>query len=140
MTTQRCYAESAKVKIVQKNEAKTRDNSSLDPRLHDSEKEGKPPKPVDDLKEVMIGLVKHQKIKIGVGLTADMEEQLVKFLTDNVDVFAWTPRDMVLILITNGHTPTLITNALSTGSLAMSPVITDRFNLTIGTSFRPVNY
>lgn len=83
--------------MVQKKEEKTQNCSflDLDPRLYNPKKEGKRPKPADNLKDIVISPAKHQKTKIGIGLTVDME-LLLKFVTDNTDhVFAWSPQGML---------------------------------------------
>ncbi|RDX99388.1 hypothetical protein CR513_17563, partial [Mucuna pruriens] len=52
------------------------------------------PHPVGDLKEVQIGPSDTQRMKIGKALELEEEDQLVQTLRRNVDVFAWSAKDM----------------------------------------------
>ncbi|RDX60860.1 hypothetical protein CR513_60963, partial [Mucuna pruriens] len=63
----------------------------LDPRHFSTEER---PHPVRDLKEVQIGPLDTQITKIGKTLGQEGKDRLVKTLRRNVDVFAWSAKDM----------------------------------------------
>ncbi|RDX68785.1 Retrovirus-related Pol polyprotein from transposon 17.6, partial [Mucuna pruriens] len=63
----------------------------LDPRcVYESER----PHPVEDVKSIQIGPSACHVTKVGTALSYEEEARLVNFLMQNVDVFAWTPKDM----------------------------------------------
>ncbi|RDX96548.1 Retrovirus-related Pol polyprotein from transposon 17.6, partial [Mucuna pruriens] len=79
---------------------------NLDPRcIYESER----PHPAEDVKNMQIGHSVSHTTKVGTTLTREEEEQLVSFLRRNMDVFAWTPRDMP------GIDPSYISHHLSIG-------------------------
>ncbi|RDX93270.1 hypothetical protein CR513_24490, partial [Mucuna pruriens] len=52
------------------------------------------PQPTKDLKEIQIGADPYEKTKIGASLKEEVKKQLVRFLFENRDIFAWFPEDM----------------------------------------------
>ena len=60
----------------------------LDPR--DDFKQDRP-RPIEEIKTITIG---ERSLKIGGSLTKEQEEQLTKVLANNIDLFAWTIKDV----------------------------------------------
>ncbi|XP_062100642.1 uncharacterized protein LOC133806568 [Humulus lupulus] len=50
--------------------------------------------PVEDLEEIVVMEEPLQKLKVGKSLQDDTKEKLVRFLKDNLNVFAWIHEDM----------------------------------------------
>ena len=51
--------------------------------------------PVEEVEEVTVTEEPLRKLKIGRSLQSDVKEELINFLKDNLDVFAWSHEDMV---------------------------------------------
>ncbi|RDY01387.1 Retrovirus-related Pol polyprotein from transposon 17.6, partial [Mucuna pruriens] len=106
----RCYEDSLKIG----NGPPTLTVNALDfdldpPCIYESER----PHPAEDIKNVQIRPLALQTTKVGTTLSSDEEEQLVSFLRQNMDVFAWTPQDMLSI------NPSYISHRLSIGKGVM---------------------
>ncbi|XP_062105399.1 uncharacterized protein LOC133817028 [Humulus lupulus] len=52
---------------------------------------------VDELEEIVVMEEPLRKLKVRKNLQDDTKEKLVKFLKDNLDVFAWSHEDMILM-------------------------------------------
>ncbi|RDX69755.1 hypothetical protein CR513_51086, partial [Mucuna pruriens] len=78
----RCYEDRPGVNVL---------DFDLDPRYFSTEER---PHLVGDLKEVQIGPSDTQKTKINKALDHEEEDPLVQTLRRNVDVFAWSAKDM----------------------------------------------
>ncbi|RDX66368.1 hypothetical protein CR513_54872, partial [Mucuna pruriens] len=87
----KCYEDNLRVELAAQEAEVNILDIDLDPRYFSEEKR---PHPVGDLKEVQIVALISQKTSIDTTLGKEEEEQLVSTLRRNVDVFAWTARDM----------------------------------------------
>ncbi|RDY07703.1 hypothetical protein CR513_08149, partial [Mucuna pruriens] len=90
----RCYEDSLKVGSKPQIPAKPAINVldlDLDPR---SQYKSEGPHPAEDLKEIQLGPRASHLTKIGTALGLEEEAQLVDFLRQNNDIFAWGPKDM----------------------------------------------
>ncbi|RDX76977.1 hypothetical protein CR513_42971, partial [Mucuna pruriens] len=87
----RCYEDNLRVGLTSPGPAVNALDLNLDPRhLYENER----PHPIEDLKEVQIGPLTTHVTKIGTTLGLEEEARLANFLKRNVDVFAWTTKDM----------------------------------------------
>ncbi|RDX77432.1 hypothetical protein CR513_42447, partial [Mucuna pruriens] len=102
----RCYEDSLKIGGGPLAPTVNALDFDLDPRCV---YEGERPHPAEDVKSVQIGLSASHVTKVGTTLSCEEEEQLVGFLKQNVDVFAWTPQDMP------GIDPSFMSHHLSVG-------------------------
>ncbi|MCI65929.1 hypothetical protein A2U01_0087187, partial [Trifolium medium] len=66
----------------------------LDPRYFSREEEEWSPRPTEEVKEIQIGAEPGQKTKVGTSLSRPMEEELKNTLRENIDLFAWSAKDM----------------------------------------------
>ncbi|RDX90526.1 hypothetical protein CR513_27597, partial [Mucuna pruriens] len=85
----RCYEDN--LRVGQRMLVVNTPSLELDPRSHD---ERERPYPMEELKEIQIGLQEVQKTKIGTIMTKEQEADLTRCLQQNRDVFAWAPEDM----------------------------------------------
>ncbi|XP_062118739.1 uncharacterized protein LOC133832408 [Humulus lupulus] len=63
----------------------------LDPRVAEQPRA----EPVESLEEIAVMEEPLRKLKVGKNFQGDIKEKLIKFLKDNLDVFAWSHKDMV---------------------------------------------
>ncbi|RDX83570.1 Retrovirus-related Pol polyprotein from transposon 17.6, partial [Mucuna pruriens] len=102
----RCYEDSLKIGNSPSAPTVNVLDLDLDPRcIYETER----PHPAEDVKNIQIGPSALQTTKVGTTLSSDEEAQLVNFLRQNIDVFAWTPQDMP------GIDPSYISHSLSIG-------------------------
>ncbi|RDX96450.1 hypothetical protein CR513_20886, partial [Mucuna pruriens] len=87
----KCYEDSLRVESTIKELRVNALDFDLDPRHFSTEER---PHPMGDLKEVQIGPSDTQKTKIGKALELEEEDRLVQTLRRNVDIFAWSVKDM----------------------------------------------
>ncbi|RDX73895.1 hypothetical protein CR513_46428, partial [Mucuna pruriens] len=84
----RCYEDSLKIGNSPSAPTVNVLDLDLDPRcIYETER----PHPAEDVKNIQIGPSALQTTKVGTTLSSDEEAQLVNFLRQNIDVFAWTP-------------------------------------------------
>ncbi|RDX90527.1 hypothetical protein CR513_27598, partial [Mucuna pruriens] len=86
----RCYEDS--LRVGQRMSAVNTLSLELDLRSHD---ERERPHPMEELKEIQIGLQEVQKTKIGTIMTKEQEADLARCLQQNRYVFAWALEDML---------------------------------------------
>ena len=97
ITTRKCYEDSLRNKRAKRRNTSEDQHCNfldLDPRGFSKDKEEWHPRPAKELKEVQIGEELSQMVKIGTTLSREMEENLKHTLKKNLDVFAWSAKDM----------------------------------------------
>ena len=97
VTARKCYEDSLRNKGAERKKAPEdlRCNFlDLDPRSFSKDEEEWRPRPVEEVKEVQVGGEPCQKVSIGTTLSREMEEELTCTLRKNLDVFAWSAKDM----------------------------------------------
>ena len=93
----KCYEDSLRNKGVERksdSEDQRCNFLDLDPRGFGKDEEEWHPRPVEELKEIQIGEKLNQTVKVGTTLSREMEQNLKHTLRRNLDVFAWSAKDM----------------------------------------------
>lgn len=70
-------------------------NSMMDVELGSDEELTNRGESTEVIEEIQLGLSPNQTTKIGMVVTPKLRECLITFLQDNVDMFSWSPPDML---------------------------------------------
>ncbi|GAU42011.1 hypothetical protein TSUD_236780 [Trifolium subterraneum] len=114
-TARKCYEDSLRNRRAERRKIVNDQRCNfldLDPRDFNKDEEEWRPRPAEEVKEIQIGAEPGQRTKVGTSLLRTMEEELKTTLRKNIDLFAWSAKDML------GIDPNFICHRLAVNSNA----------------------